>query len=94
MEHLLEASGAWTSPVSGGRPIVLGRHAVDVPGTTVVTADLGARDDLARRTAAAAADSPEVHLVLSGTLARGKANRAVVEAVAHRLHSTEPNSRP
>ncbi|MFI6055733.1 hypothetical protein ACIBCO_37325 [Streptomyces violascens] len=86
--HTLEASG--TCPVSDDRPIIFGRHAAGNPGTKVVVTDFGGRDDLNRRTAAAAADSPEVHLLIGGTLGRGKASSAALAAYANRSKDTKP----
>lgn len=86
-EHLLETTGAWI-PTPVDRPIVFGRHSQHVANldTPIVVTDIGTPADLARRTGAAAADSPEVHLLFAGTLGRGKASSAALDAAASRIH--------
>ncbi|MGW5529409.1 hypothetical protein [Streptomyces xanthochromogenes] len=81
LEHTLETTGAWT-PAPVDRPIVFGRHARQIEGldTTVVVTDIGTPDDLRRRTAAAAADAPALHLLLGGTPRRGKTSAALADA--------------
>ncbi|MGW1870929.1 hypothetical protein ACWCPS_35990 [Streptomyces mauvecolor] len=87
LEHTLETTDAWTPPPAD-RPIVFGRHAQRPEGldTTVVVTDIGTPDDLRSRTDAAAADSPEVHLLFTGIPGHGKTRSAALAAAASRIH--------
>ncbi|MGW2863307.1 hypothetical protein [Streptomyces sp. NPDC001205] len=82
-EHRLETEGAWT-PAPTDRPIVLGRHSLLGIDSTVVVTDVATREELAARRDKAAADSPEVRLLLDGDLAWSKASSAALNALAAR----------